>query len=177
MESNSKSARPYAIAAFKQAEQEGRTAEWAAMLDQLVVVVSDPLMKGLISNPNVGSAQLADLVIDVCGDTLSNTGCNFVRILCENRRLSIIHDIASAYHEARARQEKRADVVVSSAYELTPAEQNTINVAMTKRLGSRVDLRVEVDPSLIGGVVIRSGDTVLDASIRGRLEQLAQSVA
>jgi len=177
MESNSKTARPYAMAAFKQAAQEGRTAEWAEMLDLLVLVVSDPLLKGLISNPKVSNNQLAELVMGVCGDALSPTGCNFVRILCENRRLAIMHDIALLFHEARANEEKRADVVVASAFELTPAQQNTINVAMTKRLGSRVDLRVEIDPSLIGGVVIRTGDTVLDASIRGRLEQLAQSVA
>jgi len=177
MESNSKTARPYALAAFKQAEEEGRTAEWAEMLNLLVTVVSDPLMGALIVNPNVTNQQLAELVMDVCGDGLSPTGQNFVRILCENRRLGVIRDVAEIYHEARARKEKRADVVVSTAYALTPAQQNTINVAMTRRLGSRVDLRVEIDPGLIGGVVIRSGDTVIDASIRGQLEQLAQSVA
>lgn len=177
MESNSKAARPYALAAFKQAEEEGRTAQWAEMLNMLVTVVSDPLMSGMISNPRVNNRQLAELVIDVCGDALSPTGCNFVRILCENRRLGVIRDITGIYHQARARREKRADVVVSAAYELTPAQQNSINVAMTQRLGSRVDLRVELDPDLIGGVVIRTGDLVIDASIRGQLEQLAQTVA
>ncbi len=176
MESNSKTARPYAMAAFKQADEEGRIAEWAEMLDLLVVVVSDPVMKGLMSNPKVSSKQLADLVVDVCGEELSQTARNFVRILCENRRLSVMNDIARAYHAVRARQEKRSDVLVTSAFELSPAQQNVINVAMTRRLGTRVDLRVEIDPSLIGGVVIRAGDTVVDASLRGRLEQLAQSV-
>ena len=177
MESNSKTARPYAMAAFKQADVEGRIAEWAEMLDLLLVVVSDPLMNVQISNPKVSRKQLAELVVDVCGDALSPTGRNFVRILCENRRLGVMRDITRAFHEVRARQEKRSDVVVTSAFELSPAQQNDINVVMTRRLGTRVDLRVEIDPGLIGGVVIRAGDTVIDASLRGRLEQLAQSVA
>ncbi len=177
MESNSKIARPYAMAAFKQADEEGRIAEWAGMLDLLVMVVSDPATNALMSNPKISSQQLAELVVDVCADELSPTARNFVRILCENRRLSVMQDIAQAYHEARARQEKRSDVLVTSAFELTPAQQNDINVVMTRRLGTRVELRVEIDPSLIGGVIIRAGDTVVDASLRGRLEQLAQSVA
>ncbi len=133
-------------------------------------------MNGLIANPKVSNTQLAELVMDVCGEALSQTGRNFVRILCENRRLGATRDIARAYHEIRARHEKRSDVIVASAFELSPAQQNVINVAMTRRLGARVDLRVEIDPDLIGGVVIRTGDTVIDASLRGQLEQLAQSV-
>ncbi len=176
MESNSKIARPYAMAAFQQADEEGRIAEWAEMLDLLVMVVSDPVTTGLMSNPRVSTQQLAELVLDVCGDALSQTGQNFVRILCENRRLNVMQDIAQAYHVARARQEKRSDVLVTSAFELSPAQQSDITVAMTRRLGTRVDLRVEIDPSLIGGVIIRAGDTVVDASLRGRLVQLAQSV-
>jgi len=177
MESDSKTARPYALAAFKQAAEEGKTAEWAEMLDLLVLVVSDPTMSGLISNPKVNSNQLGDLIVDVCGDGLSRTGQNFARILCENRRLGATRDIAAAYHRTRAEHEKRSDVLVISAFELTPAQQSEINVAMTRRLDTRVELRVEIDPNLIGGVVIRTGDTVIDASLRGQLEQLAQSVA
>ena len=177
MEDNSKTARPYAIAAFKQALEEGRAQEWSQMLTLLAQVAADPTMAGLVANPKVKRGELAELIIDVCGDGLSDTGRNFVRVLAENRRLDLVRDIAVAYEAERARSEKRSDVVVRSAYELSPAEQNAINVAMTRRLGTKVDLKVEVDPSLIGGVVIRSGDMVIDASVRGRLGQLAQSMA
>ena len=177
MESNTKTARPYAIAAFRQAQDEGDTGRWSEMLATLSTVAGDPTMKGLVSNPKVRRDQLADLVIEVCGDRLSDTGRNFVRILAENRRLGILPDIASAFEAERARAEKRNDVVVISAHEMSDAERDALGKAMTSRLGTRVDLRVEVDPELIGGVVIRTGDTVIDASIRGRLAQLAQSVA
>lgn len=176
MQSRSKTARPYAIAAFKQAREESKTQEWSDMLALLTTVVSDPTMSGLIANPKVKSDELARLIIDVCGDALSNTGKNFVRILAENHRLGLVRDIERGYAEERARAEKRSDVTVTSAFELSPAEQDAINVAMTKRLGTKVDIVLKVDSALIGGVIIRAGDTVIDASIRGRLNQLAQSV-
>lgn len=177
MESNTKTARPYAIAAFKQAQQERDAQGWSQMLTLLTTVVDDPTMKGLLANPKVKRGELAELIIDVCGDGLTKTGQNFVRILAENRRLDVMHDIASAFDQERARVEKRSDVTVTSALELSPAEQNAINVAMTKRLGTKVDLSIEVDPGLIGGVVIQSSDMVIDASIRGRLNQLRQTLA
>ena len=168
MESNTKTARPYAIAAFRQAQEEGDTGRWSQMLALIVSVVGDPTVTGLVANPKVRREQLAELVIDVCGDALSDTGRNFVRILA---------DIAAAFESERARSEKRSDVKVTSAYKLTAAEENAITVAMTKRLGTKVDLSVDVDPELIGGLVIRSGDMVIDGSLRGQLAQLAQSVA
>lgn len=177
MESNIKTARPYAIAAFKQAQQEGDTARWSQMLALLTQVASDATMKGLIKNPKAKRPEVAQLIIDVCGDRLSDTGRNFVRVLAENRRLGTIKDIAATYESERARAERRSEVTVVSAYQLSPAEQNAITVSMTKRLGTKVDLSLEVDPGLIGGVVVRSGDTVIDASIRGRLNQLAQTLA
>ena len=177
MESNTKTARPYAIAAFKQAQEEGDPQRWSQMMSLLTTVTDDPTMKGLVSNPKVKRDELANLIIDVCGDGLTETGRNFVRILTENRRLNAMHDIASAFEEECARVERRSDVAVTSAHELSPAEQNDINVAMTKRLGTKVDLSLRVDPALIGGVIIRSGDMVIDASIRGRLDQLTQTLA
>ena len=113
----------------------------------------------------------------MCGDGLSESGRNFVRVLAENRRLGIVRGIASAFEAERARAEKRSDVAITTAHALSAAEQNAITVAMTNRLGTKVDLSLDVDSSLIGGVVIRTGDTVIDASIRGRLNQLKQTLA
>jgi F-type H+-transporting ATPase subunit delta len=67
-------------------------------------------------------------------------------------------------------------VDVTSAFELTDTQRKNIADSMSKRLGTEVDISVTVDKSLIGGVVIRAGDTVIDASLRGRLSQLGQSL-
>jgi F-type H+-transporting ATPase subunit delta len=155
MESNIKTARPYAVAAFKQAQDEGDSERWSQMLALLATVANDSSMKKLIANPKITRPQLAILIIEVCGDALTETGRNFVQVLAENQRLGITNDIAIAFESERARVERRSDVEVVAAYELTAAQQNDINVAMTRRLGTKIDISVAVDRELIGGVIIR----------------------
>ena len=170
-------ARPYAVAAFMQADEEGRLGEWAEMLELLAAIARDPTMSGLIANPRVDRARLVDLFIDVCGIRLSDTGRNFVKVVGEYGRFALLPDISERFAEERAAREGRNHVHVTSAFKLSKSQRKTIVEAMEKRLGTKVTLDCEVDNSLIGGVVIRAGDLVIDASLRGRLEQLAQTLA
>ena len=170
-------ARPYAVAAFKQAEEEGGLGEWAEMLELLAAIARDPAMSGLITNPRVGRARLVELFIDVCGDRLSGTGRNFVKVVGQYGRFALLPDIALRFAEERAAREGRNQIQVASAFKLSKPQRTTIVRAMEKRLGTKVTLDCVVDDSLIGGVVIRAGDLVIDASLRGRLEQLAQTLA
>ena len=170
-------ARPYAVAAFKRAEEEGRLGEWAGMLELLAAIARDPTMSGLIANPGVDRSRLVELFIDVCGDRLSETGRNFVRVVGQYGRFALLPDIAERFAEERAAREGRNRVHVTSAFKLSKAQRAGIAAAMEKRLGSKVKLDCAVDGSLIGGVVIRAGDLVIDASLRGRLAQLAQTLA
>ncbi len=176
MQDESALARPYGLAAFKQAQEEGKIGEWSDMLRLLVLIMRDPTMTGLIANPNVDDEQLAALIIDVAGDGLSKTGQNLVRVLAENERLGEIAGIAAVFESERDRVEGRSHVQVTSAFALTDEQQKRIGESMSKRLGAEVDVSVTVDEALIGGVIIRAGDTVIDASLRGRLNQLGQSL-
>jgi F-type H+-transporting ATPase subunit delta len=176
MEDASALARPYGLAAFKQAREEGNVKEWSEMLRLLVLIVQDATMRGLIANPKVNDQQLADLIIDVGGDGLSQSGRNLVRVMAENERLAEVAGVAAVFEEERDRTEGRSHVDVTSAFELTDKQQASIAESMSKRLGTEVSVSVTVDKSLIGGVVIRAGDTVIDASLRGRLSQLGQSL-
>ena len=176
MADSSTQSRPYAIAAFKQASEENQVKQWSEMLALLEQVVGDATMKGAIANPRVNREQLAALIIDVCGDALSDTGKNFVRVLTEYGRLDSIPDVRAIYEQRRAELEGRSQVHVRSAYELDDAQRQTIAQSMAKRLGGEVDLTVEVDDSLIGGMVIRAGDSVIDGTLRGRLAQLGQTL-
>ena len=170
-------ARPYAIAAYQQAKQEGQLSEWSEMLALLVLVVTDSTLAGLIVHPKVDRQQLTALVLDVCGDSLTKSGKNFVSIVVENGRLGVMPQIAVHFEQERARSEGRSQVYVETAYELSEAQRETISKAMAERLGRDVDLEVSLDETLIGGVVIRSGDMVIDASLRGRFNQLVQSLS
>ena len=169
-------ARPYALAAFKQASEEQAFAAWSEMLDLLALIAADPVMLNFIAHPQVSAEQLSDCFLAVAVDRLSETGCNFVRVLAHYRRLALCPQVARIYAEERARYEKRSAVTVTSAYPLTAAERSTITAAMTNRLGTEVDLTLETDRLLIGGVVIRFGDQIIDASLRGRLTKLSQAM-
>ena len=174
MENASALARPYGLAAFKQAQEEGKIAEWSEMLRLLALIMQDPTMRGLISNPKVNDQQVAELIIDIGGDGLSKTCGNLVRILAENERLGEMAGVAEVFEQERDRIEGRSHVQVTSAFALSESQEQSIADSMSKRLGSEVDISVTVDKSLIGGVIIRAGDTVIDASLRGRLSQLGQ---
>lgn len=169
-------ARPYGLAAFKQAQEEGKIDEWSEMLQLLVLILQDATMRGLVANPKVNDQQLAGLIIDVAGEGLSKTGQNLTRLLAENERLDEMPGIAAVFEQERDRIEGRSHVKVTSAFALTDKQQKSIGESMSKRLGTEVDVSVTVDKSLIGGVIIRAGDTVIDASLRGRLDQLGQSL-
>ena len=176
MQDPSALARPYGLAAFNQAREEGKIPEWGSMLELLALIMQDATMRGLIANPKVNNQQLAELIIDVGGDGLSETGRNLVRLMAENERLTEMADVAAVFEAERDATEGRSHVQVTSAFALTEMQQKSIAESMRKRLGTEVDVSVTVDKSLIGGVVIRAGDTVIDASLRGRLSQLGQSL-
>ncbi|WP_025769989.1 F0F1 ATP synthase subunit delta [Thioalkalivibrio sp. HK1] len=169
-------ARPYAIAAFRQAQDESALGEWGRMLDLLATIACDPSVHALIANPRIDRARLVDLFIEVGGEHLSATGCNFVRVIGHYGRFALLPEIARLFERERAAHEGRSEVHVTGAFELDEAQRAEIIQVMEKHLGKKVSLVFDLDPGLIGGVVIRAGDLVIDASIRGRLGQLAQSL-
>ena len=165
-------ARPYPLAAYEQAQAEAAIFEWSTGLQFLGAVVADPAMAEMIANPRVGDEALTSLLLDVCEGRLSETQSNFARLLIEAGRLTLALDISALYERERAKSEGRANVSIVSAFELDDAQRDALTQSMAKRLGREIDLEVAVDDALIGGVIIRSGDVVIDASLRGRLRQL-----
>ena len=170
-------ARPYARAVFEQAKEENDFDRWSGLLNILVIIVTDNRMKSLIDNPKVSDEMLFGIIQDICGNTLSNTGNNFVRILIDAGRLTVLPEILQLYHKMRVDSEGLAEVEVVSAYPLSDDQTRAISEAMTKRLGKKIDITARIDNSLIGGAVIRTGDSAIDASIRGRLRQLSNEFA
>ena len=169
-------ARPYAQAVFETANEESKLTEWSEMLGLLDMVVTDPQMKAMLANPKLDAAASCDFVQGVCGQELSETGNNLVKVLADAGRLSFIPEINKLYEQLRAEAEGVVEVNVVSAYELAAEQQASISEVMAKRLGKKIEITNEIDDSLIGGMVIRAGDTVIDASIKGRLKALASQM-
>jgi F-type H+-transporting ATPase subunit delta len=177
MQENITIARPYAQAAFEEARQGKKLQEWSDVLSFLGAVVADPGMRKIIQDPRVGRERLRELISDICGERLFKEGQNFVRLLIEAGRIQHAPEIAQIYEALRAEAEGVVDVDVVSAYPLEQGQEKLIVKAVQQRTGKDVKVTSRIDQSLIGGVVVRIGDLVIDTSLRGRLKQLANQFA
>jgi F-type H+-transporting ATPase subunit delta len=171
-------ARPYARAAFAYARNGNALAAWSTALDGAAAVVSDERVRKLIGNPKVSETQLLDFIADVTGGgKLDSNVRNFFEELLRNRRLGLLPEVATMFAAMRAEIENVADVQITSAVALDEAQRQRLSAALKKRLKKDVRLQCDVDASLIGGAVIRSGDFVIDGSLRARLERLSSALA
>ena len=166
-------ARPYARAAFEEARLENKLEPWSEALHTGAAVVVDPRVDALLGNPHVTPEQLAQLVIGIAGANLGEHGANFVRTLAANRRLAVLPEIAELFDTLKDAEQGVADVTVTSAAPLGAGQQQELSAALAKRLKRTVRLHCATDPALIGGAVVRSGDLVIDGSLRTRLERIA----
>jgi F-type H+-transporting ATPase subunit delta len=166
-------ARPYARAAFEEARKNGGLAPWSDALQAAALVVRDPRVATLLDNPRVTPQELAQLVDDIAAAPLGEQGANFVRTLADNHRLGYLPEIAELFATFKDDAEGVADVTVTSAAALDQAQRDKIAAALARRLKRKVRLHCGTDPALIGGAILRSGDLVIDGSLRTRLERIA----
>ena len=169
-------ARPYAEAAFKLASEQHALPVWGEMLKFAAMVMRDPTMQEAIDNPKLGAPEKESLFLSVCGDRLNVNGRNFLKILLESDRVTLLPYIESIFATLRNAAEgvARADIV--SAIALTDAQVAEMKVALEKRFGKKIETTVSVDPSLIGGARIVVGDQVVDGSIAGKLQAMANQL-
>mgnify|MGYP001818416025 FL=1 len=169
-------ARPYAKAAFEYALQKGALAEWSGQLATLAAVAGDAGMARALDNPSLTSEQQAATLNDVCGDSIGSEAKNFVSILAANKRIALLTEIYKQFELFKANQEKAVDVEVISAFDLPETTVSRLADALGRKLERDVKVSSSTDQALLGGVLIRAGDTVIDGSVRGRLNKLAEAM-
>ncbi len=170
-------ARPYARAAFSYGlDQTDGLSRWSRMLALLGAAADTDVLEAALDNPQLSHEQEAFMLIDLLADELDEGGKNFVKILAENGRLPLLPEISAIFEDLKAQHEKTMDVTVTSAFEVSDADKAKLGDALKQRLQKEIDLSAEVDQSLVGGVVIRADDTVIDNSVRGKLEKLAHAL-
>jgi len=177
MSDNITAARPYARAVFEQAQGDASLQSWTEVLQLLVEVVTHKDMNAVLALPGMGAAEKGELLIEICGDKLSDANRNFVKLLAENGRLTLLVEICELYEEFRAQAESKIEATVTSAYPLSDAQQSAMIEALKKKLGCEVTLVTQTDATLIGGVIIRAGDLVIDGSTRASLSSLATALS
>lgn len=166
-------ARPYAEAVFELAKGRNALKPWSEMLAFIAAVAADDGMRRLANDPRVDRARFRELFLQVAGENVDGVGANFVRLVIENRRLNLLPEIRAQYETLKAEAEARVEATVTSAFPLEPAQINALSAALKRKLGREINLTTAVDKTLLGGIVIRAGDLVIDGSVRGRLADLA----
>ncbi|HTN30916.1 MAG TPA: F0F1 ATP synthase subunit delta [Pseudomonas sp.] len=169
-------ARPYAKAAFEVASAAGRADAWSAMLNLAAVAVEVPEVAALLNDPRLTRESKVEALVRLFGSDIDEAFRNFVLTLGENDRLAVLPTVRELFEELKAEAEKTLDAQVETAYELSNEQLQSLAAALSKRLDRTVNLQQAVNPALIGGVVIRAGDVVVDGSVRGKLSQLAESL-
>ena len=170
-------ARPYAVAAFKLAKEQKALAKWSEMLSFATAVGKDAQLRAYIADPKVDSNILQDTFLKVCGDKLNVNGQNLIKTLVEYGRLSILPAITSAFEDLKALDEGTLDAQIIAAAKPSAAEVKDLVIRLEAKFGKKVEATVSVDAELIGGIKIIVGDTVIDASVKGQLQNLAYSLS
>jgi F-type H+-transporting ATPase subunit delta len=168
-------ARPYAQAAFDYAVESKTIAQWQEMLIFAGEVAKNDSMKSLVTGA-VAAEKLAEIFNGVCGEQLDQQGQNFIKILAENGRLQVLPDIAVLFGQLKADFDKEIEVDVTSAVKLKKQQQTDLSKSLEKRLARKVKLNCSVDPELVAGVRIKAGDTVIDGSLRSKLNRLSDAL-
>lgn len=168
-------ARPYAEAAFDLARDADALPSWSDALRRLATVVDTESARELIGNPGLTNEQVAQLVSDASGQ-LGAEQANFVRVLADNERLAVLPEIAGLFERLRNAHEGVLDAQIRSAYPLVQQQIDDIVATLAEKYGRRIKASVTVDANLIGGVAVKIGDEVIDASVRGKLARMASAM-
>ncbi|WP_290784511.1 F0F1 ATP synthase subunit delta [Halomonas sp.] len=170
-------ARPYAKAAFEYARDHQALDAWSEMLGTLGQIMASRDVQALVASPKFTTERKVALLVEVADIKVDDASRRFLDELAGQRRLPALGAIADQFERLRAGHEQRVDVTVVSAFELDDKQQQKLSGALKKRLNREISITTQVDPKLLGGVILRAGDTVIDGSVRGRLNRLAEALS
>ncbi|TQV88609.1 F0F1 ATP synthase subunit delta [Aliikangiella coralliicola] len=169
-------ARPYAKAAFEHALEAKRLAEWSDMLGFAASVISDESMQQLLTSPHFTKEDQRDAMLKVCQDKLDDKGTNFIKLLARNGRLLALPEIEVLFNFLRSEFEKTIDAQITSATELNEQQITQLKEKLAAKLGRQIEVSVDVDAELLGGLIIQAEDLVIDGSVRGKLAKLSDTL-
>lgn len=169
-------ARPYARAAFDLADKSGTVEAWSQALAVAAEAVVMPEFRRLIGHPRVDDERLLGLFETVLGDGADKAFSGFLKVLMHYRRVPLVPEIAAQFETLRRARDQRLKVNVTSAVEMNAEQTERLAERLRKRFGSDIEMETAVDDTLIGGLIVRAGDKVIDASVRGRLQQLGRQL-
>lgn len=170
-------ARRYAEAAFQIAERDDAVDPWLADLDAAAKDLAQGDAASFLANPAVAVSARSEVARRILGERVSPKALNLVQLLIRRGRIDMLPAVAREYRRLYDRREGIAEATVTSAIALEENEVKVIDARLAELVSGRVEITRQVDPSILGGVVVRIGDRLIDGSVRGRLERLRNRLA
>ena len=164
--------RRYAEAAFQVALRDGTVETWRAELDASAARLGGDEAVGVLANPSIPVDQRSVAVAALLEGTASRPVQNLIQLLLRRHRIEQLPRVAAEFRRLDDRRQGITHATATSAAALTPDEVRALTARLEQSTGGRIALDVQVDPSLLGGLVVRVGDRLIDGSVRGRLERL-----
>lgn len=169
-------AKPYANAIFEIATQNKSHAQWKEVLVAAVQLVSDKSMQGFLASPSTRKSSKVESISSLLGAImsrdLSSEEESFINILLENGRTQALPSILDLFEKSVNLTSDSKTFQVVSAYKLSAKEEERIVNVLSDKYDARVSVDTFIDTSLVGGVVIKDGDKVIDTSIQARVNEL-----
>ena len=169
-------ARPYAEAVFKLAVAKNALTEWSGMLQEAAEISQNDQVKELVGNPVVSAKQLSELLLEIGKKRFNQEGRNFLTMLAENSRIGILPQISQLFEQLKAQHEGVLEASIVSAFQMNDRQIKKLIADLEHKFKRKIVAKVQVEPELIGGVIVEIGDEIFDASIRGKLEAMANAL-
>jgi F-type H+-transporting ATPase subunit delta len=169
-------ARPYAEAIFESASQDNDVDSWSDVLGVLSQISQSKKVIEQVNNPELSDAEKVAMFTAVAKDFLNEKAVNLVKLTAENEKLDLFPEIAQMYEELKAEAKSIVEAEVISAYAVNATQKKLIIESLEKRFNKKVTITTSVDKSLIGGIIIRAGDLVIDGSVASQLKKITQTL-
>ena len=172
--------RPYAKAVFDLAVTSETLTEWSGFLKQCSELLDNNEIKALIKAPGLNKNKVAEVFFESAASWVEGDNSDqkqflsLIQTLSENGRLNIMNELYKQYNQKKRELEKTTEVTLTAAAQTDEKVLNTIIHELEKKLGNKVDLKVVIDKSLIGGAVIQAGDHMIDGAVSTQLQGLTR---
>jgi F-type H+-transporting ATPase subunit delta len=170
-------AKRYAQATFDIARESGTEQQWLGDLTTLANAASDPSIGDYFTSPNVAEQAKLGAIGQILPGVNQQLARNLASMLVQRRRFDILPEMLEVYRDLLLQSQGIAIAEVTTAVELTPAEQQAVQAQLSQAVGQQIEMRLRVDPSMVGGLVARIGDWLIDGSVESQLRNLRASLA
>jgi len=170
-------ARPYAEAIFQYATEQDQVALWSTLLVDMTQIAENKDIQRITQSPKVSHEQVANVIAELTQVELASPQGSFVQLLIENKRLLCVPAIAQRYKQLVDEAHETLDVSMQTAVDVTPAEKESFTQKFSKMLGCNIKLHCTTDKDILGGFIVHYSDKVIDSSLKGQMNKMAQSLA